>query len=646
MQNYIINNGIINELEFIDNTDYNLQGALVQNSSYKTVSLNSKNKYYKLIFKTNNNMFSGSTTHFRVNAFNINEDEEEVFKKCIYAGIFDKDGSTYTMYETNKIYEIDVNSAMYDIIKISLSKNNFNFLSIIQYEPEFNHHTVCALEPGGVITNSTLLYNSTSYSRIRSQKMIKVTPNSIAYLKLSNFTIDTLEKIISVNIICIGNNLKVLNKNTYDINFYNNFTDNMYFNIDNDVYYIYIWISFGDNKSYDYGDVEIHSTKSVHTVYRPNIPNNSADDNLYPSIGTCYEVSRGILTSGRLMLPPNYSIEGNPVPLIVFVHGSGGMLNWNSPLGYASGGDYRPYLDYLTKEGFAVFDCYPWTNRYSISSDVYSPFIAPNIINSYLEGIKYFCSRYNIDINRTSLICKSQGGHIGNWALSQTLFNFKAIAMFAPSNSTGSFFNTNARSAILKYVDFVGSDEEIQEYITSGNANTDTLKPFIERNKNIIVHMMPFAQGVIGSNIDELYYIGTTTVSTVPQWMIDSGIPIKYDDNGNPKPYASALFRYCVRDDLIKISHYPVKYWCAFDDAQTSSYCNYATYKWLINGGCEAYFRELPLGTGGHHAMDTGGGDGAEALTTSGVTRLGIEYTDIPLAYVEVVEFIENHNGG
>ena len=36
---------------------------------------------------------------------------------------------------------------------------------------------------------------------------------------------------------------ETLNRNTYDINFYNNFTDNMYFNINNDVYYIYIWIN-------------------------------------------------------------------------------------------------------------------------------------------------------------------------------------------------------------------------------------------------------------------------------------------------------------------------------------------------------------------------------------------------------------------
>ena len=75
-----------------------------------------------------------------------------------------------------------------------------------------------------------------------------------------------------------------------------------------------------------------------------------------------YKVSDDVHTTSRLMLPPNYSIDGEKVPLILWLEGSGSSLSsW--------GGDFNnnklPHLQYLRDEGFAVFSVYAWGNVYA-----------------------------------------------------------------------------------------------------------------------------------------------------------------------------------------------------------------------------------------------------------------------------------------
>lgn len=387
--------------------------------------------------------------------------------------------------------------------------------------------------------------------------------------------------------------------------------------------YIAICVRHIEDQANFEGVTLITNTNSP-ALYYPNIinPNNT-------SLAFNYEVQNGICASGRLLLPPNYTISGKKVPLVVFVHGSGSITTWTTNLS----SDYFDYFSYITNEGYALFDCYPWTDKESLGS-TYSPITIPVNINSYLKGIEYVCSRFNIDRDSVVLACKSQGGNIGHWAIVETDFPFKGVGLFAPTTdpilqkTNNLFYNKNCRLAISKYVNFSGSQTEIDAFVNSGNVTNGDVISFLNKNKGKITSMYPVSQGIIGTDSETLFEGGIDTLSSVPQWMLDAGLPERQTAYDLIPAIAS-------HDEYIKIAKRPVKFWCAFDDESTSSYGNYAVHQWLLNGGSDSEFRILPIGTGGHHAMDTD----SNALKSSGTTSLGIPYTNIPTAYVELVEF-------
>lgn len=384
---------------------------------------------------------------------------------------------------------------------------------------------------------------------------------------------------------------------------------------------------------------DIISDMPIIEVGNSNIINSNVGD----SLAFIYEVNADADTTGRLLLPPNYTVDGKRVPLIVFAHGSGCMLSWNATLGDVIDGSthlsYLPYLQYLANEGYAVFDCYPWTKKETIPENTWSPFNIPINRQAYLKGIEYVCDRFNVDIKNVSILCKSQGGHIGQWAVTQSVFPFKAVCLFAPSTGLSGtlFFNAKCREALTKYISFDATTEELEAFISSGSkyASNDSVKAlvisFIEKNKEKLCSMSPMNQGLTNGSVDDVIDGVTTPLYSLPQWMVDAGLPAK--------PAGSQpLFTLANNEDYVRRGTIPCKFWSAFDDNQSSGYNHYACYHWLANGCSETEFRELPIGTGGHHAMDTD----ANALKSSGTTALGITYTNIPTAYVEAVEFIRS----
>ena len=382
----------------------------------------------------------------------------------------------------------------------------------------------------------------------------------------------------------------------------------------------------------------LHSNLPIAETYNPNIIN-TLDGR---SLAFVYQTGNTI-TSGRLMLPPNYATTGKKVPLIVFAHGSGGMVSWNSKIGEYGlndppDGDYYDYLKYLTDEGFAVFDCYPWTKQVYVPVQTYSPYLMPLHITSYMDGIKYVCSRFNVDIDRVSVVCKSQGGHFGQWAYMQNIFNFKAICLFAPATGiiNTSFYMRNARKAITLYTEFDCTDEELNAWIetNSGRSTNALVQSFNAKNKAILLSFCPMTQGVTNSDLTTLYNGSVTAIATTPQWLIDILGPVPTGASNN---YALS-----THSEFVKNSTVPCKFWAALDDEEAPAYTTYAVYTWLTNGGSDASFRILPTGTGGHHATD----NSPLALKQSGTTALGVTYTDMPTAYVEAVEFIRKKRGG
>lgn len=89
--------------------------------------------------------------------------------------------------------------------------------------------------------------------------------------------------------------------------------------------------------------------------------------------------------------------------------------------------------------------------------------------------------------------------------------------------------------------------------------------------------------------------------------------------------------------DRAKLGTVPVKIWGSSDDDNTPYLAMVELVKQLQNGGCEAHMRTLPRGTGGHNSADTG-----TNLVENITTKLGIKYNNIPVGWVENVEWIRS----
>lgn len=328
-----------------------------------------------------------------------------------------------------------------------------------------------------------------------------------------------------------------------------------------------------------------------------------------------FEVSPDVYSTARLLLPPNYSEEGQKVPLMVYIHGSNIFCEWDSDMGELLDGSSILYLmKYLRDEGFAVLDVYGWTSKYKAIADTQTSgnksntFVVPITYRSYLTGIRYALSRYNLDSDNVSLYCKSLGGGLANTFAIRSDISPRAICELAPTVDVlfwGGYGQTvQSRTIIADQLGFTGNVSSV--FLQSN---------FDWRSTN--------GKAFITANLDKMAGFN-------PGWNYNGQtLAEKLDDS-----YSQTYTRtgYC-REVL-----YPIKIWVAPDDVNIS-------YNKILEfvAQCQNYseditLRLMPENTGGHTSVDVS----PTAPKSSGTTALGITYTDIPAAYVEMVEFIRS----
>lgn len=401
------------------------------------------------------------------------------------------------------------------------------------------------------------------------------------------------------------------------------------------VKYIKILAVLNTTEKRGYHDVSFYSSVPLNVVKNLDVRNTT-----HSNVAFTYAVGSDNYTIGQLLLPPNYTVDGDSVPLYVRVHGTGAMSKWTDTMGINGHYDSRYLSQYMANEGFAVFDCYPWTDLYYSESEKISPFNIEIHRSAYIDGIKYVCDRYNVDINRVCMSFKSLGGQLGHWFMSQTDLPVAALAMLTPSTGYAStiwgiyFLQKNAREAI---VDYLGLENETNASLfintTVGMENADVVK-FVEDHLREFASLIPASIATHGATYLQHYDRMVTGVDTLPQWMADLGIP-KWPSAWEDDPHATGVPDVINHPDLTRYSLYPVKFWHAFDDVNTSGHVDYTIYTWLLNGGSDVEWRTVPWGTGGHNATDLA----EDAVKVSGTTRLGIAYSNIAESYVEMADF-------
>lgn len=397
--------------------------------------------------------------------------------------------------------------------------------------------------------------------------------------------------------------------------------------------YIRICLALTADNTKQFLPLIITGRKGIRVCKNPNITDGS-------KIALSYIVDGSTYTSGQLLLPPNYTINRKPCPLIVILHGTSSMRTWNQEIGTNSGTSTRYLLDYLTDEGFAVFDCYCFTSKYYSASQQNQDAPLPIFLTAYDSGVKYVCDNFNVDINNVCFFAMSAGGNLGQMVIHGcSAIKPKALAMLCPTTGFAHllfreyFLYSAMRSIAVRYLD-LENEEGAQTFIstTHGLDNAASTK-FVTDHKDAFAGIICSAIDAHGATYEQQFDWMMTGTKTLPQWMEDLNLP------GIPSAWktspATGIPSFVEHPELTSYSDVPVKYWQSFDDANVSGHANFTIYTWLKNGGTNVRWRTLPDGTGGHHAVDTD----PNALKTSGTTRLGIIYTDIATTYVEMADF-------
>jgi len=329
--------------------------------------------------------------------------------------------------------------------------------------------------------------------------------------------------------------------------------------------------------------------------------------------------------SGLLRLPPNYNQFGKPSKLIFYAHASGQyqkITYTKMSVGSTEfpNGKYTPFYEYLQKEGYAIFDCFAVSNKYSNDSafedgGLASPTNMACITNAY----EWVISHYNVDNSGVYVFGKSFGGIVCAAMLFQHSIPVKAVVPLAPQLDpvAGQFgYQANMRAM---YVDDTGLDPEVTINGTtytligtsSGNGmDPDAFSALCLKNINLLVGVVPTLRNIIQPEVQNL-----------------AGIWLRGQTNLNVKRLCSV----------------PLKIFIARDDNHVSYQASVNFVNSIKATGGYAEIRRMPDHTGKHHAVDkTSAADveaDGEALVVNPTTALGYQCTDIPLAWVEMVEF-------
>lgn len=320
-----------------------------------------------------------------------------------------------------------------------------------------------------------------------------------------------------------------------------------------------------------------------------------------------------VFTSGLLMLPPNYTEDGAKVPVIYFAHGSADYIRISDTEFSAS---YMDYLHYLRDEGYAVFDCYGWTDKYTTAG---AQMANPTNMAAIKQGLKWVCENYNVDINRVYVSGKSLGGLQAINMCYEGDFYIKACFPLAPAmdaSEIGFGYDVNSRKSYCSDLCFSTDtqgvlDEEWSGVLSEASAN---YKAYALANADKLLGYNPLYRNLIGVDASEMV-----------QFQIDGE-----GGTGTGKGLPNKV------KTMNRICNVPTKIACAVDDNAVSYDLCDAYVQSIKNTGGLAEIRALPANTGKHHAVD----NDANALKVASITtKCGVAYTNVPLAYAEMVQF-------
>lgn len=308
-----------------------------------------------------------------------------------------------------------------------------------------------------------------------------------------------------------------------------------------------------------------------------------------------------------LRLPKNYTQDGKPTRLIIFKSGSRSFDEI-----FEAEFLYVDYIKYWVDQGYAVMDYFGGTSKYP-NNDSFG--CATNIASAN-AAYNYLLRNFNIDNCGVYLSCKSLGGYTTHELLFNGTIPVKAAAMLAPGIDNKRYcfgyygFQRLNFAADMGFTGDLsvleGSDSVPRTDITI--QYSDAFKTLLTNNIDKVYGYLPMFNGVINKTLAELLDLHTEVANA---WA-----------------------------DVKRIHRIPTRYWVAPDDTDTPYEIAENYVKSCQNAFSPVTLRTMPSGTGGHHSVDNATNAPKVASIT---TRLGVTYTNFPLAFVEALNFLERY---
>ena len=319
---------------------------------------------------------------------------------------------------------------------------------------------------------------------------------------------------------------------------------------------------------------------------------------------------------GVVKLPYNYSRDGNPAPLILWCHGTGGFLFDSSGLAHGT------LLQFFCKNGYAVADCTGITAYFGLStSDHYVSGLEdsknnPLLLACYGALLNYIGRKYNIDTTNVYVLAKSAGGLVATQLGYNANFRVRAIANLAPALcQVGQSFRVTSLTPMKFWLERFGID-------TTGydEMSRQERLALIESHISAFVGFDPMFEGT-----------GIDFASAVHQMFTHDDVS-GATNIGNA--YANDDVLMAMFDSASKFQPVPMKIWHAPDDASVPILWSqkYVAMVGRNNGVC--YLRQMPTGTGGHYSVD----EGDNAPKTTYLCDNG-DTVEITVAYAEALQW-------
>lgn len=366
--------------------------------------------------------------------------------------------------------------------------------------------------------------------------------------------------------------------------------------------------------------------------------------------------------NGYVELPPNYTNNGTPVPLVVFIHGTGG---WATSAGFSGepNTNYDSLKDFIVNNGYALCDCVGITNANKTlkDQDGTNAFAAPSFASCIKDMVKYLCANYNICDDGVYIYGKSSGGYVLHLLTQQQGLKIRAAASLAPAISVlaniAYSIKTNYSSAemMCEQLGITGlksswSNNSALGVTRSGSEEDEIFNDFVEFISNNIHKFRQVDPFFYGCDLSD-----EQVANVVVSAFNDSGavFPVKSTTNTNPTKreyYKSQSAMSILNYSRIHVN-VPTKIWIASNDTSVSYISAKLFVELAQRTGSPVYLRRMPsfiqnssysgtrTSAGGHTSVDTN----ANAPKVLYKPKYSDTAVNIPIAYAELVDWFNRY---